>query len=420
MTAPAASWRQYLNRRMLICVFLGFTSGLPLFILLSLLQAWLAKSGLNVKTLGLFALVMFPYTWKFVWSPLMDRFHFGRMGRRRGWMFFTQLLLFLGIGAMGMLDPQTEVGAIAFMASVVAFLSASQDIAIDAYRREILPDEELGLGSAIHVNAYKLSGMVPGALSLVLADQMPWTSVFWITAAFMLPGLLCSLLVTEPKVYGAPPKNLSEAVVLPFREFIARGGWRNALWVLGFIFLYKLGDSMATALATKFYIDLGFSMTEIGVVSKTTSLWASVAGGILGGIWMVKLGINRGLWVFGVLQAIPILGFAWLAHVGASLPVLAAVIGVEAFGVGLGTTAFVAYIMRETDPRYTATQFALFTSLMAVPRTFVNSSVGYIVAETGWLNFFIICFVLALPGMLMLPRIAPWNEKPVESQTTKA
>lgn len=420
MTAPAASWRQYLNRRMLICVFLGFTSGLPLFILLSLLQAWLAKSGLNVKTLGLFALVMFPYTWKFVWSPLMDRFHFGRMGRRRGWMFFTQLLLFLGIGAMGMLDPLTEVGSIAFMASVVAFLSASQDIAIDAYRREILPDEELGLGSAIHVNAYKLSGMVPGALSLVLADRMPWATVFWVTAAFMLPGVLCSLLVKEPKVYGTPPKSLSDAVVLPFREFIARGGWGNALWVLGFIFLYKLGDSMATALATKFYIDLGFSMTEIGVVSKTTSLWASVAGGILGGIWMVRLGINRGLWVFGVLQAIPILGFAWLAHVGTSLPVLAAVIGVEAFGVGLGTTAFVAYIMRETDPRYTATQFALFTSLMAVPRTFVNSSVGYIVAETGWLNFFLICFVLALPGMLMLPRIAPWNEKPVESQTKKA
>lgn len=186
MTAPAASWHQYLNRRMLICVFLGFTSGLPLFILLSLLQAWLAKSGLNVKTLGLFALVMFPYTWKFVWSPLMDRFHFGGMGRRRGWMVFTQLLLFLSIGGMGMLDPLTDVSTIAFMASVVAFLSASQDIAIDAYRREILPEAELGLGSAIHVNAYKLSGMVPGALSLVLADQMPWPTVFWITAAFML------------------------------------------------------------------------------------------------------------------------------------------------------------------------------------------------------------------------------------------
>ena len=417
MTSPAVSWRQYLNRRMMICVFLGFSSGLPLFILLSLLQAWLAKAGLNVKTLGLFALVMFPYTWKFVWSPLMDRFHFGRVGRRRGWMLSTQLLLVLSIGLMGMLDPLSQVSTIALMASVIAFLSASQDIAIDAFRREILPDDELGLGSAIHVNAYKLSGMVPGALSLVLADRMPWAEVFWITAAFMLPGLLCSLLVKEPKVYGAPPKSLTEAVVLPFREFITRGGWGHALWVLGFIFLYKLGDSMATALATKFYIDLGFSMTEIGVVSKTTSLWASVAGGILGGIWMVRLGINRALWVFGVVQAVAILGFAWLAHVGADTASLALVIGFEAFGVGLGTAAFVAYIMRETDPRYTATQFALFTSLMAVPRTFVNSSVGFVVAETGWLIFFIICFVLALPGMLMLPRIAPWNERPVESQS---
>lgn len=417
MTSSAVSWRQYLNRRMLICVFLGFSSGLPLFILLSLLQAWLAKAGLNVKTLGLFALVMFPYTWKFVWSPLMDRFHFGRIGRRRGWMLSTQLLLVLSIGALGMLDPLSQVSTIALMASVIAFLSASQDIAIDAYRRELLPDDELGLGSAIHVNAYKLSGMIPGALSLVLADRMPWAEVFWITAAFMVPGLLCSLLVKEPKVYGAPPKNLTEAVVLPFREFITRGGWSNALWVLGFIFLYKLGDSMATALATKFYIDLGFTMTEIGVVSKTTSLWASVAGGILGGIWMVRLGINRALWVFGVIQAVAILGFAWLAHVGADTASLALVIGFEAFGVGLGTAAFVAYIMRETDPRYTATQFALFTSLMAVPRTFVNSSVGFVVAETGWLIFFIICFVLALPGMLMLPRIAPWNERPVESQS---
>ncbi|MFL9927601.1 AmpG family muropeptide MFS transporter [Herbaspirillum lusitanum] len=411
MTPNATPWHSYLNQRMLICVFLGFASGLPLFILLSLLQAWLAKSGLNVKTLGLFALVMFPYTWKFVWSPLMDRFHFGRMGRRRGWMFITQLGLFIGIGCMGMLDPLTQVPMIAFAASVVAFLSASQDIAIDAYRREILLDSEMGLGNAIHVNAYKLSGMVPGALSLVLADLMPWQTVFWITAAFMLPGLLCTLLVKEPAVYGAPPKSLADAVILPFKEFINRGGWSNALWVLGFIFLYKLGDSMATALATKFYIDLGFSMTQIGVISKTTSLWASVAGGIVGGVWMVRLGINRALWIFGVVQAVAILGFAWLAHMGADSLALALVIGFEAFGVGLGTAAFVAYIMRETDPRFTATQFALFTSLAAVPRTFVNSSVGYLVANMGWLNFFIICFVLALPGMLMLPRIAPWNEK---------
>ncbi len=411
MTTIAIPWHSYLNRRMLICVFLGFSSGLPLFILLSLMQAWLAKSGLNVKALGLFALVMFPYTWKFLWSPLMDRFSFGSLGRRRGWMALTQGLLFIGIGCMGLLDPITQLPLIAFMASVVAFLSASQDIVIDAYRREILPDNEQGLGGAIHVNAYKVAGMVPGALSLILADLMAWQPVFWITAAFMLPGLLCTFVINEPKVYGAPPKNIREAVVLPFREFIARDGWKKALLVLGFIFLYKLGDSMATALATKFYIDLGFSMTQIGAIAKTTGFWASIAGGIIGGVWMIRMGINRGLWIFGVVQAVAILGFAWLAHAGTSTILLAAVIGFEAFGVGLGTAAFVAYIAKTTDPRYTATQYALFTSLAAVPRTFINSSVGFIVAQTGWFNFFIICFILALPGMLLLPKVAPWNEK---------
>ena len=409
MKQDVLTWHSYLNRRILICVFLGFSSGLPLFILLSLMQAWLAKSGLNVKALGLFALVMFPYTWKFLWSPLMDRYSFGTLGRRRGWMALTQGLLFLGIGCMGMLDPLTQLPLIAAAASAIAFLSASQDIVIDAYRREILPDNEQGLGGAIHVNAYKVAGMVPGALSLILADLMAWQPVFWITAAFMLPGLICTFLIAEPRVYGTPPKNMREAVVLPFREFIARGGWGNALAILGFIFLYKLGDSMATALATKFYIDLGFSMTQIGAVAKTTGFWASIAGGLVGGIWMVKLGINRALWIFGVVQAVAILGFAWLAHAGADLVLLALVIGFEAFGVGLGTAAFVSYIATTTDPRYTATQYALFTSLAAVPRTFVNSGVGFIVAETGWFLFFILCFVLALPGMLMLPKVAPWN-----------
>lgn len=411
MTNNKISWRSALNYRTLICVFLGFTSGLPLFILLSLLQAWLAKLGLDVKALGLFALVMFPYTWKFLWSPLMDRFSFGKLGRRRGWMAATQVALFFAIGAMGMLDPQSDLAMIFFMASLVAFLSASQDIVIDAYRRELLPDNEQGLGSAVHVNAYKVAGLVPGALSLILADMMSWPMVFWITAAFMLPGFVCTMLIKEPEIYGKPPVNIREAVVLPFKEFLARDGVKGAALVLGFIFLYKLGDSLATSLATKFYLDMGFTMTQIGVIAKTTGFWASIIGGLLGGVWMINLGINRALWVFGVVQAVAILGFSWLARTGADPVLLALVIGVEAFGVGLGTTAFVAYIARTTDPRYSATQFALFTSLMAVPRTFFNASAGFIVEQTGWFMFFNICFVLAIPGMLLLPRVAPWREK---------
>jgi PAT family beta-lactamase induction signal transducer AmpG len=227
----------------------------------------------------------------------------------------------------------------------------------------------------------------------------------------MLPGVLTTLLINEPKIYGEPPKNLREAVVLPFREFIQRSGWSRALLILLFIFLYKLGDSMATALATPFYIDVGFSRTEIGLIAKNAGLWASLAGGILGAVWLEKTGVNRGLWIFGVLQALAILGFAILAKTGVSTWMLGAVIGAEAFAVGLGTAAFTGYIAATTDPRYTATQFALFTSLAAVPRTFFNAVTGYIVAQTGWFTFFILCFLLALPGMMMLPKIAPWNKK---------
>jgi PAT family beta-lactamase induction signal transducer AmpG len=413
--APAG-WRHYFNKQMLICVSLGFSSGLPLFILYNLLSAWLRAESVDLKAIGLFALVGFPYTWKFIWSPLMDRYHVPALGRRRGWMLLTQIALLAGIAAMGLFSPKTELTAIVFLCGAVAFLSASQDIVIDAYRREMLTDRQQGSGTAIFVNAYKLSTLVPGSLSLILSDFLTWQAVFGITALFMVPGIITTLLIDEPKIYGNPPKNLREAVVMPFREFITRKGWSHALMILAFIFLYKLGDSMATALATPFYMDLGFTRTQIGLVAKNSGLWASLAGGILGAIWMEKTGINRGLWIFGVLQAVAILGFALLAKTGVSTYehatlMLGLVIGMEAFSVGLGTAAFTAYIATATDPRYTATQFALFTSLAAVPRTFFNAATGYIVAQTGWFTFFIICFVFALPGMMLLPKIAPWKSR---------
>lgn len=413
MTADSKiTWQSFLNPRIVILLFQGFSSGLPLFLLLNLTQAWLAKSGVNVKTIGLFALMLMPYTWKFLWSPLMDRYAIPKLGRRRGWMAVTQLLLFVIIGTMGMLDPHEQIGLIASMTMLLAFVSASQDVVLDAFRREIMEDQEQGLGAAVFVNAYKFAALIPSAISLMLADHMPWQPVFWITGAFMLPGFICTLLIREPAVYGAPPKSLSEAVVLPFKEFFARSGWGNALWILAFILLYKMGDSLAVALSTKFYIDKGFTLTQIGAVGKLTGFWASIVGGIVGGIWMVKLGINRGLWVFGALQAIGILGFALLAKSGAEPYLLALAVGIDYFvDAGLGTTAFVAFLSRSSDQRYTATQYALFSSLAVVPRTFLNSAAGYIVAETGWFNFFILCFVLAIPGLLLLPKIAPWNEK---------
>lgn len=400
---------------MLICVVLGFTSGLPLFILLNLLQAWLKTEGMSIRDIGLFALVGMAYTWKFLWAPLVDRYAMpglGALGRRRGWMLVMSLAVLGLVAWLGAFDPRRDVAAIAGVCVAIAFCSASLDIVIDAFRREILPDAELGIGNAIHVNAYKLAGLVPGSLSLILADHLPWDAVFAITAAFMLPGALLVLVVGEPAAHGPPPRTLREAVVQPFAEFIRRDGWTQALLVLAFIFLYKLGDSMATALSTSFYLDLGFTKTDIGLIAKNVGLWSSVVGGLVGGAWLVKLGIHRGLWVFGVLQLVAIFGFAWLAKVGPDRMVLAFAIGFEAFAsVGLGTAAFVAFIAKSTDPRFTATQFALFTSLASVPRTFANAGAGYIVASIGWFDFFLVCAALGVPGLLLLPRIAPWRER---------
>jgi MFS transporter, PAT family, beta-lactamase induction signal transducer AmpG len=407
------TWREaLLNRRMLICVFTGFSSGLPLYLLISLLPAWLRTGGVDLKTIGFFALIQIPYTWKFLWSPLLDRYALPLLGRRRGWMLVTQVVLLAAIPLFGALEPKAEIWSVVALSTIVAFFSASQDIVLDAYRREILPDPELGLGTSIHVNAYRVSQLIPGALALVLADRMPWSVVYTVTALFMLPGIGLTLAVSEPALVRGRPRTLREAVVEPFHEFLGRNGWRDALTVLLFIFLYKLGDSMATALATPFYLDLGFRLTDIGLIAKNAGLWASVIGGLLGGLWMVKIGINRALWLFGAVQVVSILGFAWLAYVNRpDRLLLAVVIAVEALGVGLGTAAFTAYIARTTDPRYTATQYALFTSLAAVPRTVINASTGWIVEHTGWLDFYLLCTLLALPGMALLLRVAPWRNE---------
>ncbi|MEF8722111.1 MFS transporter [Candidatus Accumulibacter phosphatis] len=402
---------------MLICVFTGFSSGLPLYLLLNLLPAWLRSDGVDLKVIGFFALIQFPYTWKFLWAPLLDRYRLP-LGRRRGWTLLSQIGLLLAIGLLGGFSPAIDLTPVIWLSVALAFLSATQDVALDAFRREILRDNELGLGNAVHVNAYRIAGLVPGSLSLILADLIPWAQVFWITAAFMVPGMVMVLLVAEPLAVAAP-KTLRAAVVEPFHEFIGRKGWQGAMLVLGFIFLYKLGDSLATSLSTPFYLDLGYSMTDIGVIAKHAGLWPAVFGGLLGGLWMVRLGINRALWLFGVVQMATILGFAWLAWRGAQPSIegidrlaLASVIAAEYLGVGLGTAAFTAFIARATNPAFTATQFALFTSLAAVPRTFINATAGALVESLGWVSFFFLCFGLALPGMLLLLKVAPWNETP--------
>lgn len=421
------------GKRMLICIFNGLSAGMPLFFLYHLIPAWLRSENVDLKTIGLFSLAGIPYTWKFIWSPLMDRYIPPFLGRRRGWMLITQVLLLFSMASIGLLDPVHNIWLIAWMATAVAFFSASQDIVLDAYRRELLPDNELGLGNSMYVNGYRAAVFIPGGLGIILGDYMPWSMVFAVIASFMLIGIFKTLLIDEAQKTIKAPATLHEAVVQPFIEFFGRdGGLTHGLLILAFLFLYKIGDNMATALSTPFYLDLGFSKTIIGSMVKLINFWAMIIGSFLGGATIYKTGINRSLWIFGVIQMVSILGFALLAEVGNNVTLLGIVIAFEYLGVGLGTAALVAFIARATSMSFTATQFALFSSLIALPRTFANATTGFLIEGVGpadgfyftllgqwdglgYTNFFIFCTICAIPGMILLRWVAPWNTNSVET-----
>jgi PAT family beta-lactamase induction signal transducer AmpG len=396
---------------MLFCLAFGFSSGLPLWLSITLLQAWLHREGVSLRDIGLFNLTGLPYTWKFLWAPLVDRFRLPFLGRRQGWALAMQVLLAGSIAGFGLLDPVHSSFNVALLAIVVAFFSATQDIAVNAYQRELLSDRELGLGTAMHVNAYRLASLVPGSLALILADHLPWSLVFVIVAGFMVVGIIASLLAPDTDGEAPPPSTLHEAVVGPFREFFSRQDRLVAISVLAFMLLYKVGDAMAAALVTPFYLDLGFSLTQVGVVAKGAGTPATILGLFVGGFAIARIGINRALWVFGVGQILSTLGYAVLAKLGPNVAGLAAVVGFEYLASGLGTAAFGAFMARATDVRFTATQFALFSSLIALPRSVASASTGYLVEAMGYASFFVLCAALGLPGMLLLLRVAPWPRR---------
>lgn len=404
-TAPRPA---LLTRKTLVCALYGFSSGLPYYVLVSLLPAWLRKEGVALGHIAALTWVRTPYTWKFAWAPLVDRVSFGFLSRRRDWALTTQLALAAATAALGQFAPSGGLWPIAALALLVAVFGATQDIAIDAYRRELLSDLELGFGNSVAVNAYRLAGLVPGGLALLLADHAPWSLVFAMVAAFMAVGVLGSWLA--PVVQGeASPSSLTQAIVGPFREFFSRGDLKQTFGTLAFLFLYKLGDNLATTLATPFYLDMGFTLTEIGSLVKVVSLWSMVGGSLVGGWVMTRIGINRALWLFGAFQMLSILGFAVLSEVGRNLALLGVVVLLEYLGIGLGTAAFVAFIAKATHQRYSATQYALFSSFVALPGILCGSVAGVLVETLGYTRFFLLCTALALPGLALLPREAPWR-----------
>jgi len=405
---PEPILRVICSGRMLVALLMGFSCGLPLLLTITVLQAWMKEEGVDLAVIGMMALVGLPYTVKFLWAPFLDRFTLPFLGRRRGWLLIAQVALMLSISGLGFTDPGKSPWVVAFAAFLVTFFSASQDIVVDAYRREDLPDEELGLGSSLYVNGYRVGMLLASGGGLIMSDHLPFSAVYLIMAACMLPGVLTTFLAPEPEIAAGTPKTIREAVFVPLIEYFSR---KEALWILAFILFYKLGDTMASSITIPFYLEIGFSKTQIGAIVKLFGFWATIAGSLIGAVIMLRLKINRSLWVFGFLQAISTAGFAVLARIGKSIPALSVVIGFENLSAGMGTAAFVAFMASITNKRFTATQYALLTSLMGVPRVLASAPTGFLAKNLGWEGFFIGCVLIAIPGMLLLLKFAPWNPK---------
>jgi MFS transporter, PAT family, beta-lactamase induction signal transducer AmpG len=403
-------------RRWTTCALLGFSSGMPYYVLVSLLPAWFRSRGVGLVEIAMFSWLRLPYTWKFLWAPLIDRYSLPWLSRRRDWAIGCQLVLLALTAALGAFEPTRSLYAIGVLAALIALFSASQDIAIDAYRRELLPDSELGLGNSLAVNGYRTAGLIPGGLALWLADRVSFAWVHVMVASCMLLGVVGTLWAPVAADAAAAPTDLRTAVVGPFKEFWNRNSWSQSTALLAFLLLYKLGDTMATTLATPFYLDLGFTLTDIGTLVKLVALWSMLAGSLLGGAVILKIGINRALWIFGVVQMASILGFAGLAEIGKNRWALGGVVCFEYLGIGLGTAAFVAFIAQTTSKSFTATQYALLSSLVALPGVALGSLSGVLAEALGFRDFFVLCTLLAVPGLLLLPKIAPWNE-PVRSRS---
>lgn len=397
------SWRQVfvalLSGRMLISFVMGFAGGLPLLLTGSLLQAWMVQGNIDLGTIGLFALVGLPYTLKFLWAPAMDRYVPSLLGRRRGWLIIWQIALAAAIALLALSNPAHMLIMTALAALLLSFFSASQDIVIDAYRRESLSDDEQGMGASLYVSGYRVGMLLASGGGLILAQFIAFETVYLIMAVAMLLTVIGTLLAPEPDMQHGHPRTLSEAVFEPFLEYFSRD---NAIAILGFILLYKIGDIMASQMTTPLYLSLGFSTGEIGTIVKLFGFWAVLGGTLLGGLLIMRIGIYASLLWFGVLQAVSTAGFAILAMVGHSTVWLAAVVSFENISGGLGTAAYVGFMASLTNKKFTATQYALLTSFMGMPRVFAAAPTGYLVESIGWSAFFIATALIAIPGLLLL------------------
>jgi len=403
----------YWERRLIFVFFMGFASGLPFLLTGATLSIWLTETGVSLTTIGLFALVGTPYNFKYLWAPLIDRVNLpllsNLLGRRRSWMVLIQVGLMVSIIALGLSNPQTGAGVTAFYALLVAFFSASQDIVIDAYRIEILDEDQQGSGAAMTQAGYRFGLLASGAGALYLASEIDWTLVYGILAGLILVGFITALLAPIPEadrlIRKAVQKQdnwFQETVVAPFIEFFQRNNLSVAILILAFILLYKFGDAFAGVMANPFYIKIGFTKMEIANVSKIFGPFATLLGVFTGGLVVKRHGILKSLLYCGVLQMVSNLMFAAQAAIGSHVGFLFLTIGIENLSGGMGSAAFVAYLSLLCNTSYTGTQYALFTSFMAFGRTWLSAISGWVAEQTDWVIFFITSTFVALPGLLLL------------------
>jgi MFS transporter, PAT family, beta-lactamase induction signal transducer AmpG len=395
--------------KMAVLLFLGFSSGLPLYLTSKTLQAWMTTAKVDLTTIGLFSLVALPYSFKFVWAPVMDRFIPPFLGRRRGWVLITQILLLLAIAAMSLHDPLQGLRMLAINAIAIAFFSASQDISLDAYRTDVLENREMGAGAAVFVLGYRIAMITSGALAFFLADRLSWPTTYLILSTLVLVGVVTTFLAPEPVLNDAAPKSIAEAVILPFAEFFQRTGIFRALLVLLFIVVYKYSDSLAGSMTTPFLLQAGFSETEVGAVFLGAGVIATIVGVLAGGAVIGKVGINRSLWIFVVVQGLSNLTYYVLSLAEKNHALMVTAVVTENFGLGLVTAAMTAFLMSMCNKRFTATQFALLSSLMAASRDILVAPGGKIAESLGWPSFFIVTVAMAIPPLVLLPFIAPWS-----------
>jgi len=403
---------------MLALLLLGFSSGLPLYLTSKALQAWMTLEEVDLTTIGAFSLVALPYSLKFLWAPLLDRYIPPLLGRRRGWVVIAQFALMLAIGAMSLHDPKLGLQMLAVNALLIAFFSATQDVALDAYRTDVLAEKEMGAGAAIFVLGYRIALLLTGGVALVLADQLSWPVVYLLMAALMLLGMLVTWRSPEPVMTESPPASLGAAIRLPFKDFFQRAGPVRAVLVLVFIVIYKLPEYMAQNMAMPFFLQTGFTQTEVGAIQGGIGLVATIVGSLFVGGLVVRYGINRTLWIAGILGAAANILFYLLAVVGRSYPLLFTSVIVENFCFGMVNGVFVAFLMSMCSPRFSATQYALLSSLMSASRDIIVSPSGAIAEVVGWPNFFLISLATVVPGIALLPFFAPWNrESPLVAAT---